>query len=218
MLTTKKMVLTIVAMIVALVMVLSALVIVFVAGNQSGATKIKVKYTAIDVATTIYANCYIGEDVYPFTTQQDGEGDVSISLTPNGSITGNLYQKDSEEGLKLSKDNNKAVYEYIFQNDTANIDDKGIDINIALLSYPGYNNGEIVEGESEGMNIRFAVSNTPVTDFDTLQLSNTYTDVQLYAQEEVGAKTYIYIVVSVADLLYNATFKGSFEWILTRAS
>ena len=207
---------------VAIVMVLSAIVVVLVAGNQSGTADIKVKYTAIDVAVTISANCYIGSETYAFNTAKDGSGVNSISLNPDGELSGVLYQPNSEDGLALSMENNRVVFEYIFQNDTSNINDKGIDINITLPRLPGLKDGVEVEGEREGVNVGYAVSDTKVTDFSDLVLEDTYGDangiVLLSAGSEVGQTKYIYVVVSIADPLYNALFKGGFEWTLTRAN
>ena len=216
--TSKKMTITVVSLIVAIVMIIATTIIVLVAGIQSGTAKISVKYKAEDVKVTISATCYIGQDSYKFNTDIDGEsGEDSVTLS-NLVKEAQLYQPNSVDGLDITKENSFAIFEYVFQNETSKENNKQIDINIDLPVYPGYNQDSSVDvsNQTKNVTIEFAVTDTQVVDFSELSLSDSLSTVELLAGDNVGAKKYVYVKVSISNLMYEAYFKGNFEWNLTR--
>ena len=206
--TRKKMTIVIVALCVAIVATMSAIVVVLVSANQSGNAIVSVKYQSNDVAVTIWANCYIGTTTYNFLTEN---GQSSISLSPDTIDYGQLYQPSRVEGLALDRNTRYAVFEYIFQNDS---DD--IDINIVLSKIPGDSEGEV----NTGLQIKYLTTNTKVTEFNldsfTAKENTPYVSVDLVANSSKDAKAYVYVLVSIDNLLYSAEFMGNFLWNLNR--
>ena len=198
--TNKKLVVTVGVMAVALILALTGIIVVLVSANQRASSAVNVKYTASDVYIRLSAKAYVGGANGTTYTFRNGDSD-NLVLSPTFT-EGSLSQVD--DIIELSKSNPEVVFEYKFENMTEDID-AYIDLDTTL------NESNI------GLKYAYSAINQ-VTDFDTLSLNDTYDRQALCAGPTEDSRVlYIYIVVSINDLLYDAELAGTFDWNLGKS-
>ena len=194
----KKMLATIIVLVIMFVSVTGALVAVLVANTQSAKSNVHVKYTSTDVNVRVEAKYYVG------TTGTDLMNGTStyIDLSPT-SETGLLNQVAKE--VLLDKNNDKIIYEYKFTNlsdkipaiirQTVNAD------NTLMIPTDTYNN----------VGLTYTSSST------SLGSGATSDKTTLNAQGlPINTTRYVYVIVSITDLLKNVAFNGDFGWTLEK--
>ena len=201
----KKLIITSCVLAITLVLAIAGIIIVLVSYFNQASSSVKVKYVADGVYVTLSATAYIGNDVTPFTVNGDQYGETELKLNSKNK-EGSLSQpKDS---LDLTEENNYAIFEYIFKNDTDNID-----VKIELSSKPG----DIDNGVIDNIDLSYAYSDTKITNFDIIEFDNEFNKTLLPAYvDELYTTKYIYIKAKISDLSANANLEGYFNWVLTR--
>ena len=166
--------------------------IVFAAKNLSGNGSTKVTYNATGqiygtVTAETSTNGGSSYEAWGDTLTYTGsESDGTTSLT--------------EKNITLTSTNSSVIYKFTFtksaSTDTAN---KGY---TATLTYTA-------DGEVTNTNVKIAVS----TDGTTYTPNSTLTDIPALTVNDATEKT-LYIKVSIANTLSDATFAGTFNWAL----
>ena len=199
----KKLVTLAIILIITLVAVSGTLIAVLVAGNQSAISNIHVKYTSSDVYVKVEAKYYVGST----GTDMKNGTETSIILDSDNT-TGSLNQ--TVEEVNLTKENSRIVYEYKF----TNMSDLDNPIP-ATISQTKNTDGTLVVPEDEYGNadITYLASATQIGSGAT-SASTTLNSQGLPA----GAERYIYVIVTVHDLLGNMDFKGDFGWTLAKGT
>lgn len=198
----KKMIALVIALVVALAVISSALIVVLVIGNQSATSTVKVVYTSSDVHVKVEAKYYIGKTGTDLT---NGSA-TYIELSPT-TTTGSLNQDASE--VVLSKDNPKIVYEYKFTNlsstITAIVSQTKDSNNIAVVPVDAYNNVTLTYNS--------AIDQIGAG-YDAGATATTFSDCVV----PVNEVKYVYVIVSINDLLYDVDFEGNFGWTLSKGT
>ena len=194
----KKMLATIIVLVIMFVSVTGALVAVLVANTQSAKSNVHVKYTSTDVNVRVEAKYYVG------TTGTDLMNGTStyIDLGPTSEI-GSLNQVANE--VLLDKNNDKIIYEYKFTNlsdkipatirQTVNAD------NTLMIPTDTYNNVGITYTSSST-----SLGSEATSDMTTLNAQGL----------PINTTRYVYVIVSITDLLKNVAFNGNFGWTLEK--
>ncbi len=192
----------VIALVVALAIISSALIVVLVIGNQSATSTVKVVYTSSDVHVKVEAKYYIGKTGTDLT---NGSA-TYIELSPT-TTTGSLNQDASE--VVLSKDNPKIVYEYKFTNlsstITAIVSQTKDSNNIAVVPVDAYNNVTLTYNSAiDQIGAGYGAGATATTFSDCVV--------------PVNEVKYVYVIVSINDLLYDVDFEGNFGWTLSKGA
>ena len=166
--------------------------IVFAAKNLSGNGSTKVTYNAIgQIYGTVTAETSTNDG-----TSYDAWGDITYS----GSETDGKEDALTSKNITLTSTNSSVIYKFTFtksaSTDTAN---KGY---TATLTYTA---DELTTNE----NVKIEVS----TDGTTYTPNSTLTDIPALTVNDATEKT-LYIKVSIANPLSDATFAGTFNWAL----
>ena len=194
----KNMLALIIALVITLVAVSGTLVAVLVLSNQYAQSKVHVRYTSSDVHVRVEANYYIGSTA---TAMKNGNA-TSIELNATNT-SGSLNQVASEE--TLSKTNNKIIYEYKFTNLSNSIP--------AVISQQVGEDGNVIVPKDKYGNVTLTYTSS------TNQLSSGASGTATSLNNQglpAGTTRYVYVIVSISDLLLDVDFEGTFGWDLTK--
>ena len=202
-----KFVTIVVALSVALIATIATMVVVLVnAANQNASSAVNIKYTAEEVSVRLSAKAYVGSTPYEFKVGGSSTGAEYLDLDP-ANTTGSMSQVNNE--IQLSKENNSIVFEYRFENRTADIDAY---INLSLgLTQENITLGYYIPESGENNKLTSYTNITTVSDYPT-------EGVLLGAYEANDLRVqYIYVVASIYNPLYNSALNGNFNWSLGKA-
>ncbi len=187
----------------AFISCVSALVVVLTASNQASTSKVNVDYTASDVYVKIKANYYIGSNTVAMVNGDSTE----VVLSPiNHSGSLNQPNAKTTSALMDVDSGGKVVFEYIFENLSGTVPAKISQMTNAdgtpYVPTDTYNNVNVqYVGTSKVMGASAYGGKDTISDIAILPLSTKY----------------IYVIVSVKDLMHDVQYKGSFGWMLSRA-
>ncbi len=199
----KQFVILAIFVVLAIISCVSALVVVLTASNQASTSKVNVDYTASDVYVKIKANYYIGSNTVAMINGDDTE----VVLSPiNHSGSLNQPNAKTTSALMDVDSGGKVVFEYIFENLSGTVPAKISQMTNAdgtpYVPTDTYNNVNVqYVGTSKVMGASAYGGKDTISDIAILPLSTKY----------------IYVIVSVKDLMHNVQYKGSFGWMLSRA-
>ena len=199
----KQFVILAIFVVLAIISCVSALVVVLTASNQASTSKVNVDYTASDVYVKIKANYYIGSNTVAMVNGDSTE----VVLSPiNHSGSLNQPNAKTTSALMDVDSGGKVVFEYIFENLSSTVPAKISQmINADGTPYvptDTYNNVNVkYVGTSKVMGASAYGGKDTISDIALLPLSTKY----------------IYVIVSVKDLMHDVQYKGSFGWMLSRA-
>ena len=187
----KKLIITISSLCVVLLFAAVSVVSIFASLNLAVNPQFKVSYTAKNVAATISANYIKNENAYPLLTSS---GEDKIVVLPTDESVGTFETNDLEADAVTGR----AVFEYIFKNDS-NTADFQVTLTTSDLSL-------------ENMSISFASSYSKISDFDNISTTTSFSAATVYGKNnESGTKSvlYAYVIISIDDLSKDASFGGS---------
>ena len=167
--------------------------IVFAAKNLSGNGSTKVTYNATgQIYGTVTAETSTNGG-----SSFDAWGDT---ITYSGSETDGTTNTLTKNNITLTSTNSSVIYKFTFtKGDSTDTANKGY---TATLTYTA---DELTTNE----NVKIAVS----TDGTTYTPNSTLTDIPALTVNDATEKT-LYIKVSIANTLSDATFAGTFNWAL----
>ena len=198
----KKMLALVIALVIMLVAVSGTLIAVLVAGNQSAQSKIHVKYTSSDVNVRVEAKYYVGSTGTDMIDKSNSNA-KSIELDAN-KTSGSLDQPASE--VSLSKTNNKIIYEYKFTNLSTTIP-----ATIGQL----VENGSVVVPKDSNNNVKLTYTSSS----SSLGAGASSDATTLNTQGlPAGTTRYVYVIVSIVELLNDVDFEGTFGWDLAKGT
>ena len=206
----KKMMIIITVLIIALVSAILTIFIVLVTPNQKANTSVNIKYTAEEVSVRLLANAYVGTNAYEFTLDGKTDGGIELLLSPENN-TGALSQQENTPVFNLSRTNPYIVFEYIFINET-----EDIDVNIDLVNYPGNTVDGVKNGVSNNIKLTYLYSDTQIDNFKEVQSETKVSNILLPAYANETTTKYVYIKAEIDDLLYDSEFNGNFHWALSK--
>ena len=199
----KKMLALVIALVVMLVAVSGTLIAVLVAGNQNAQSKVHVKYTSSDVNVKVEAKYYVGSTGTDMVDKSNSNA-KSIELDANKS-TGSLDQP-SNDAVELSKTNNKIIYEYKFTNLSTTIP-----ATIGQL----VEDGSVVVPKDSNNNVKLTYTSSSTS----LGSGATSDATTLNTQGLPASSTrYVYVIVSIVELLNDVDFEGTFGWDLAKGT
>ena len=199
----KQFVILAIFVVLAIISCVSALVVVLTASNQASTSKVNVDYTASDVYVKIKANYYIGSNTVAMVNGDSTE----VVLSPiNHSGSLNQPNAKTTSALMDVDSGGKVVFEYIFENLSGTVPAKISQMTNAdgtpYVPTDTYNNVNVqYVGTSKVMGASAYGGKDTISDIAILPLSTKY----------------IYVIVSVKDLMHDVQYKGSFGWMLSRA-
>ena len=199
----KQFVILAIFVVLAIISCVSALVVVLTASNQASTSKVNVDYTASDVYVKIKANYYIGSNMVAMVNGDSTEVVLS-PINHNGSL--NQPNAKTTSALMDVDSGGKVVFEYIFENLSGTVPAKISQMTNAdgtpYVPTDTYNNVNVqYVGTSKVMGASAYGGKDTISDIAILPLSTKY----------------IYVIVSVKDLMHDVQYKGSFGWMLSRA-
>ena len=199
----KQFVILAIFVVLAIISCVSALVVVLTASNQASTSKVNVDYTASDVYVKIKANYYIGSNIVAMVNGDSTEVVLS-PINHNGSL--NQPNAKTTSALMDVDSGGKVVFEYIFENLSSTVPAKISQMTNAdgtpYVPTDTYNNVNVqYVGTSKVMGASAYGGKDTISDIAILPLSTKY----------------IYVIVSVKDLMHDVQYKGSFGWMLSRA-
>ena len=196
----KKMLALVIALVVMLVAVSGTLIAVLVVGNQNAQSTVHVRYTSSDVNVRVEAKYYIGSTGTDMVDKSNNN-QTYVELNADKS-NGSLDQPPTE--VNLSKENNRIVYEYKFTNVSDNIP-----ATISQL----VEDGSVVVPKDSNNNVKltYASSSTQLgagasSDATTINTQGL----------PAGTTRYVYVIVSIVELLNDVDFEGTFGWDLAK--
>ena len=199
----KKMLALVIALVVMLVAVSGTLIAVLVAGNQNAQSKVHVKYTSSDVNVKVEAKYYVGSTGTDMVDKSNSNA-KSIELDAN-KTTGSLDQP-SNDAVELSKTNNKIIYEYKFTNLSTTIP-----ATIGQL----VEDGNVVVPKDSNNNVKLTYTSSSTS----LGSGATSDATTLNTQGLPASSTrYVYVIVSIVELLNDVDFEGTFGWDLAKGT
>ncbi len=199
----KKMLALVIALVVMLVAVSGTLIAVLVAGNQNAQSKVHVKYTSSDVNVRVEAKYYVGSTGTDMVDKSNSNA-TSIELDAN-KTTGSLDQP-SNDAVELSKINSKIIYEYKFTNLSTTIP-----ATIGQL----VENGSVVVPKDSNNNVKLTYTSSSTS----LGSGATSDATTLNTQGlPAGTTRYVYVIVSIVELLNDVDFEGTFGWDLAKGT
>ncbi len=180
----------------------ASLVVALVVGSQRATSNVNVKYVSNDVSVKVEANYYVGGVATAMVTS---DNKTFIELKPKQE-TGSLNQPSNVSVVNLSAENDRIIYEYIFTNMSteisATIDQTVVDGTVVVpTDKSGKDNAKLTYKSSSTQLGANASSD-----------NETYSTLALPA----GTKRYVYVIVSIKELLYNMQFNGDFGWTLSK--
>ena len=199
----KQFVILAIFVVLAIISCVSALVVVLTASKQASTSKVNVDYTASDVYVKIKANYYIGSNTVAMVNGDSTEVVLS-PINHNGTL--NQPNAKTTSALMDVDSGGKVVFEYIFENLSSTVPAKISQMTNAdgtpYVPTDTYNNVNIqYVGTSKVMGASAYGGKDTISDIAILPLSTKY----------------IYVIVSVKDLMHDVQYKGSFGWMLSRA-
>ena len=198
----KKMLALVIALVVMLVAVSGTLIAVLVAGNQNAQSKVHVKYTSSDVNVKVEAKYYVGSTGTDMVDKSNSNA-KSIELDAN-KATGSLDQPTNE--VSLTKENNKIIYEYKFTNLSTTIP-----ATIGQL----VEDGSVVVPKDSNNNVKLTYTSSSTS----LGSGATSDATTLNTQGLPASSTrYVYVIVSIVELLNDVDFEGTFGWDLAKGT
>ena len=200
----KKLVFVVLCIMFAMLTLGSVITIAFVAGVQTSNSSVNVMYQSNDVYVKIKANYYLGSNAVAMVNGNSTE----VVLSPINHI-GSLDQPDVETtSVSMDVDSGgKIVFEYIFENLSDSIP--------AMISQMTNEDGTpyVPKDSNDNVNIQY-VGTSKVMGASAFGGTDTISNIALLPL----STKYIYVIVSVRDLMHNVKFRGSFGWILTKAN
>ncbi len=189
-----------IALVIMLVTVSGTLIAVLVASNQSAQSKVHVKYTSSDVNVKVEAKYYVGSTGTDMVDKSNSNA-KSIELDAN-KTSGSLDQLASE--VSLSKTNSKIIYEYKFTNLSTTIP-----ATIGQL----VENGSVVVPKDSNNNVKLTYTSSS----SSLGAGASSDATTLNTQGlPAGTTRYVYVIVSIVELLNDVDFEGTFGWDLAK--
>ena len=199
----KKLVFVILCIMFAMLTLGSVITIAFVTGVQTSNSSVNVMYQSNDVYVRIKANYYLGSNAVAMVNGNSTE----VVLSPINHI-GSLDQPDVDTtSVSMDVDSGgKIVFEYIFENLSDSIP--------AIISQMTNEDGTpyVPKDSNDNVNLQY-VGTSKVMGASAFGGKDTISNIALLPL----STKYIYVIVSVRDLMYNVKFRGSFGWILTKA-
>ena len=199
----KKLVFVILCIMFAMLTLGSVITIAFVTGVQTSNSSVNVMYQSNDVYVRIKANYYLGSNAVAMVNGNSTE----VVLSPINHI-GSLDQPDVDTtSVSMDVDSGgKVVFEYIFENLSDSIP--------AMISQMTNEDGTpyVPKDSNDNVNLQY-VGTSKVMGASAFGGKDTISNIALLPL----STKYIYVIVSVRDLMYNVKFRGSFGWILTKA-
>ncbi len=213
----KKILAILIALGVAIVSAVTALVIVLVANSSYARSNVSVNYVATDVECTVSARYgminMINPDIsingnggtFSYKPMYKADGTTSTLEITMDNLSGEL---SPTADITLDKDGSRIILAYKFVNKMSNNP-----IYLELTDFPD----STVEGEAnEGVDFLYYTSYMSES-----EIFLSYYDDVLYSSLgkvaiPAGQTKYVYIIVTVSDLLISAEFAGNIEWTLTR--
>ena len=199
----KKLVFVVLCIMFAMLTLGSVITIAFVAGVQTSNSSVNVMYQSNDVYVKIKANYYLGSNAVAMVNGNSTE----VVLSPINHI-GSLDQPDVDTtSVSMDVDSGgKVVFEYIFENLSDSIP--------AMISQMTNEDGTpyVPKDSNDNVNIQY-VGTSKVMGASAFGGKDTISNIALLPL----STKYIYVIVSVRDLMHNVKFRGSFGWILTKA-
>jgi len=216
---TKKLMWTIIVLAVAIISAVTALVIVLVSNFAYTRTNVTVSYVATDVECTVSARYGIMNMLIPdvnihglggtfsYQNMYQADGTTSTVNITIDNVSGTLSPKSN---INLNKDSSRVILEYKFVNNSYTSP-----ILLELTSFPDND----IDGQANtGLDILY---NTAYISESEMFLGY-YDDVLQTSLGKVvvpaGQVKYVYIILTVEDLLINASFAGNIEWTMTRGN
>ena len=189
-----------IALVIMLVTVSGTLIAVLVAGNQSAQSKVHVKYTSSDVNVKVEAKYYVGTTGTDMIDKSNSNK-TYVELNAIKS-SGSLDQPVDE--VNLSKENSKIIYEYKF----TNVSDK-IPATIGQL----VENGSVVVPKDSNNNVQLTYTSSSTSLGAGASSDATTLNTQGLP---AGTTRYVYVIVSIVELLNDVDFEGTFGWDLAK--
>ncbi len=183
---------------------ITALVVVLTAGVQYSTSEVNVDYKANDVYLKISANYYLDSTPIAMVNGSDTE----LTLSPLNR-SGSLNQPNVEgSAIQLSPDNGgKIIFEYIFENLSPTVP--------AVISQSIDSNGNAVVPTDTYNNVSISYKGTASKlGAGAYASSTTLNNIAIPA----GETKYLYVIISVDNLMRNVKLTGSFGWVLDRAT
>ncbi len=197
----RKMLALIIALVITLVSVSGTLIAVLVISNQSAQSTVHVKYTSTDVNVRVEAKYYVGTTG---TDMVDKSNSNAKYLDLDANKTSGSLDQPSNEAVELSKTNNKIIYEYKFTNLSTTIP-----ATIGQL----VENGNVVVPKDSNNNVKLTYTSSSTS----LGSGATSDATTLNTQGlPAGTTRYVYVIVSIVELLNDVDFSGSFGWDLAK--
>ena len=218
----KKFVLILSLLSVVFIITTVTLVVVLTAKFQSAKAVIKVKYQATKVSAELSARYRIDGEVdeegnqviHDMYIEENGVinmDETVITFGPNEESSGILVPES--DVLALTRDNREIIFEFCIEN----LSDS-IVMDVSSTDLPTYG------GEGDDVyNVRVNKYYTSAVDSildnpDTIRDNSSALLVEgVQAQIQPKNCFRIYIIVTIADALYNASYAGNIVWSLTRA-
>jgi len=205
--TSKKKIIMLSSIIAVLSVILAGVTIslIFALNQLSINSSLVVEYNVKDVEMTISANYIIGETKTPFVTES---GDETIVVDSSSETTS--YSLAPKETITIDTNNPVIYAEYIFRNDSDNLD-----IETILQS---------TITEQNNISVQYAFSYQPVeiVKMPRLRYYDELTSKVILGREDVAAvgeyTLYIYLKISAKDTTKAARFDGEIIWSLNQTS
>lgn len=198
----KKMTIAIIVLVAMFVISTASLVVALVVGSQRATSSVNVKYVSNDVSVKVEANYYVGGVATAMVTS---DNKTFIELKPKQE-TGSLNQPSNVSVVNLSAENDRIIYEYIFTNMSTEIS--------ATINQTVVDGTVVIPTDKSGKDnakLTYKASSTQLGASVTSD-NETFSPRALTA----GGKEYVYVIVSVKDLLHSMQFNGDFGWTLNR--
>ncbi len=198
----KKFVITISSLVAVIAIAVVTIVAVFAARNAGVNQTLTVRYTATDVSATVRANYIVGSTTTAMLTD---DGVDNLVFRPTSETGGSLSPE--ADNIALDTKSHSIVFEYIFTNDSNSID-VAIDLDTTAFS-------------TTNMNIGYAYSYSKIADTSNMPLTSSFEPMMILGEAKENGDfdtLYIYVKATVANLANDASFEGSMDFALTKAT
>ena len=198
----KKFIITITSLVCVIIASIVTIVAIFAMRNAVVDQKFSVRYTATDVSATVRANVIVGDSSTPMI---DDNGNDELVFLASDTEGGALFPTDDE--IFLSTIDSSVVFEYIFTNDSSDIDVK-VDIDTTNFTL-------------SNMAVGYSYSYTQITNTASMPLTDSFEPMMILGEDDEGGvynSLYVYVKATISDLSQDASFEGSVEFALTPAT
>ena len=213
----KKWILTLTSLCGVMFAAIVAMGIVWAATSQTITSNVKVTYTATEIAGSMSANVYFGNDT-AVPMKKQGTDETSVTFDGQTATTSGTLTPQNDVVLINEAGKTFAIFEYVITNASTTsamsavltyVDDTTstnvADSNVKVYAYSSssavsqpHTNVATIYGTSEA-NLLGSTTGQFISD-----------------QVSANSTKYYYIVVAVNNLANDAEFSGAFNWVLTK--